>query len=418
MKSYLLIILSLILGQSIQAQALISGIVKNAETMEPIQYVSVVLSTTLKGTSTDVNGSFTLEIPNYSSDNKFTFQLVGYQSIEIDLVKLMKDEVVFLEVDEQEIDEVTINPINAYAVLQMAIERIPENYYSPPIAQEVYYRQVLETNEDLSILEEGHFNIINTFDRKKMANNVSVKKARGYVDMSPYADLGKIVAKNLEDDSVYVAETAASLLQFNPDMEALREDKEGIFGEHSLKFYDYKFVGMSIKNGSMQYMIKFDQKEGKKKTLYQGLIYIDTASYAVVEIEASLSPIGVDFQKLLPLRVRLLAKIAGYTITIQDIAFHAKYTKYNGYYVVNQGSFQLKGSVARRKGAPLNGNLKLNYYVKRNYPKGEFYNVRSKYEVIESNLEPFTDAYFFDDQGLPELSDKLKNIVLHKLNKQ
>ena len=418
MKRYLLIILSLIAIQSIQAQALIRGQVKNAETLEPIQFANVVLSSTLKGTTTDENGIFTLGIPNYSADNKFTFHIVGYKSLEVGLVKLMKDDVVFLEIDEQNIDEVTINPINAYAIVQKAIERIPENYYSPPIAQEVYYRQVLETNDELSILEEGNFNIINTFNRTKMPKSVTVKKARGYVDMSAYAELGKMVAKNIDDDSIYVALTAESLLGFNPDMQALRSDNDGIFGDNSLKFYNYKFVGMSIKNDRMLYMIKFDQKEGKKKTLYQGTMYVDTGSYAVVEIEANLSPLGIDFQKLLPLKIRLLAKIAGYTINIQDVAFQAKYTQYNGYWVIDHGGFQVKGSVAKRKGVTLNGNLKLDYFVHRNYPKGEFFNVRTKYEVIESDLAPFKEVYFFEDQGLPLLSDKVRNKVNQKLNKQ
>jgi hypothetical protein len=418
MKRYLLIILSLIAIHSTQAQALISGQVKNAETLEPIQYVTVLLSTTLKGTSTDENGMFTLEIPNYSSDNKFYFQIVGYKSFEISLVKLIREEVVFLELDEQKIDEVTINPINAYAIVQKAIERIPANYYSPPIAQEVYYRQILETNEELNILEEGHFNIINTFNRKKMPKSVSVKNARGYIDMKAYADLGKIVARNIDDDSIYIALTAESLLGFNPDMEALRNDNDGIFGDNSLKYYNYKFAGMSIKNDRILYMITFDQKEDKKKTLYQGIMFIDTANYAVVEIEANLSPIGIDFQKFLPLKVRLLAKIAGYTINVQDIAFKAKYVQYNSYWVIDHGGLQLKGSITKRKGVTLNGSLQLDYFVRRNYPKGEFFNMRTKYEVIASDLAPFNDAYFFEDRGLPALSDKLRNKVKQKLSKQ
>jgi hypothetical protein len=418
MKRYLLIILGLIAIQSVQTQSLINGQVKNAETLEPIQYVSVLLFSTLKGTTTDVNGEFSLEIPNYAAENIFTFQIVGYETVEMSLVKLMKDEVVFLQLDEQKIDEVTINPINAYAIVQKAIERIPENYYSPPIAQEVYYRQVLETNDDLSILEEGHFNIVNTFNRTKMPKSVSVKKARGYVDMSSYAALGKMVANNIEDDSIYVALSALSILEFNPDMDALRSDKEGIFGDNSLKYYNYKFVGMAIKNDRMLYMINFDQKEGKKKTLYQGVLFIDTASYAIVEIEANLSPLGIDFQKLLPLKVRLLAKIAGYTINIQDVSYQAKYTQFNRYWVVEHGGFQLKGSVAKRKGVTLNGSLKLDYFVHRNYPKGEFFNLRTKYEVIESDLKNFNEDYFFEEQVLPVLSNKVGNKLKQKLSKQ
>ena len=329
----------------------------------------------------------------------------------------MKDEVVYLELDEQEIDEVTINPVNAYAILQEVIQKIPDNYYSPPIAQEVYYRQVLETNNELSILEEGHYNIVNTFDRSKLLRSVSVKKARGFVDMSSYASLGKMVAKNINEKKILEGETAEGLLEFNPDMKALRNDKDGIFGDNSLKYYDYKFVGFSIKNGNTLYMIRFDQKEGFKKTLYQGMMYIDTATMAVVEIEANLSPIGIDFQKLLPLKIRMLAKIAGYNIKINDIAFTARYEQYNGFWLIKQGGFQLKGSVAKRKGESLNGNLKLDYYVHRNYPKGEYYNIRSPYERIPSDLSKFEEQYFWEDQVLPNLPDRVNNKIKEGLSK-
>jgi hypothetical protein len=418
MKRDLLIFFSLIIIHSTSAQALISGTVKDLETKEPIQYVSVILSTTLKGTSSDASGGFTLEIPNYSAKNKFSFQLVGYKPTEIDLVKLMKSDVVYLELDEQNIDEVTVNPINAFAIVQKAIDRIPDNYYSPPVAQEVYYRQILETNGDISILEEGHFNIINTFNRTKMPKSVSVKKARGFADMAPYASLGKMVANNIDDDSIYVAASAEVILEYNPNMEDLVNNKDGIFGQNSLKYYDYKFIGFSIINGHTLFMIKFDQREGVKKTLYQGTLFIDTTSFAVVEIEANLSPMGIDFQKLLPFKLRLLAKIVGYNINIKDLAYSAKFELYNGYWLVKQGSFQLKASVAKRKGETLNGNLNLNFFVKRNFPKGEFYNLRSKYEVIESNLEPFREQYFFQDQGLPDFSDFFKDKLTQKLNIQ
>ncbi|MFT4969185.1 MAG: hypothetical protein ACI9O4_000930 [Chitinophagales bacterium] len=418
MYRHLLIILSIIVCGNIQAQALIGGTVKDAESLEPIQYVSIRLDNSLKGTSTDAEGRFTIEILNYESTNSFTIQLVGYQTKKLGLVELMKNDEIFLTVDEQEIDEVIVQPKNAFEIVQAAIKKIPDNYYANPVGQEVFYRQSLVTNGELSILEEGKYHLLNTFHRKKLPRNVVMKKARAFIDMSAYEELGKIVAKNLLEDSVYVSQTAEILLAFNPDLTDLQEDKQGIFGSNAFKNYNYNYVGMAIKGGLVLYIISFDQKEDVKKTLYQGEMYIDTASMAITEIQASLSPQGIDLQKFMPLKFRLLAKLAGFKINIEDISFNAQYKEQDGFWVVANAGFDLKGQVSRRKGEVLNGTLHLDYRVLNNFPKTEFYNLPSPYNVLPSSIQEFQDQSFWQGVNYLNVDVKVEEALNKKLTAQ
>ena len=175
------------------------------------------------------------------------------------------------------------------------------------------------------------------------------------------------------------------------------------------------YGGMSIKNNHVMYIIHFDQKEGLKKTLYKGSIYIDTASLAIVEFEAGLSPEGLDFQKVLPLKLRLLAKIAGYKINIQDIFIQAKYELYDGFWVIDNGGFQLKGSIAKKKDAPIFGELNLSFNVLNNFPKTQYYNVASKYNTIPSDLSQFKDSYFWGNLSIIPLPSRAAAYLEQKI---
>lgn len=414
MKKVLLIFCLLSSISTAISQALIGGTVLNEENNQPVPYVSVILNGTFKGTTTDTEGKFLLEIPNYNQDNKFTFKIIGYEEKTISLVELMRSDVIYLKVKEEKLNEVVVTPINAYKLINEAADKIPDNHYSIPIGQEVFYRQTLTTNNDLSIIEEGHYDILNTFNRKALPKNATVKKARGYIDLTPYKDLGKIVSKNLEDDSLDIEQSTQIILGFNPDLEALRDDKNGILGKNNDKNYVFTYAGIAIKNGVVMHMVNFDQAEGIKKTLFKGTVFIDTASLAIVEIEAKLSPEGIDFQKLIPLRFRLLMKLGGYTVEVKALSFNANYKKYGDYWVVNNGGFNASGNISKRNKVSLNADLNNSFKVLKNYDRTQFYRKNSTYNKIPSNVNDFKDPYFWGGTETIKINSNIERQLKNK----
>ncbi|MBS3777131.1 MAG: carboxypeptidase-like regulatory domain-containing protein, partial [Bacteroidales bacterium] len=74
----------LFVGFSASAQMQITGTVTNAETGEPIPGVSVVVQgQTTIGTSTDMDGNYSLQVPSDAETLVFTF--VGMQRVEADI---------------------------------------------------------------------------------------------------------------------------------------------------------------------------------------------------------------------------------------------------------------------------------------------------------------------------------------------
>ena len=99
-----LILLCLCLPVSAMAQNQISGKVSDEATGEPLIGVTVQVKETGKGTITDVNGNYTL---NVSPDEKLTFSFIGYIPQEISIGKKNIINVKMLT-DTQALDEVVV----------------------------------------------------------------------------------------------------------------------------------------------------------------------------------------------------------------------------------------------------------------------------------------------------------------------
>lgn len=400
---------------SIQSQDFIRGSVLNANTNEPIEFVSVFVEGTLLGVSTDELGNFKQQYIYTDKLQKVIFQRLGYVTDTILVEQLLQQRKVKLVPTEQTIDEVVIYPVNAFDLLQKAIEKIPQNYYSKPLVQTAFYRQYGVANNELIAFEEADFAMVNFFNEKSKKDFVSVEKARGLIDFEIIKSLGKLVEKNIKDDSLFIIDNAALLKAFNPNYEQLIEDKKSFFGEKGEKLYVYSYNGLVMKDDRVVHYVSFDQKEKLKKTLFRGNVYIDTATLAIVEIEAELSPQGVDFQKLLPLKFRLLVKLLGFSIEIYNIKFRAHYSLNNDFWVVKDGDYLVSGKISKKNGVSIAGDFIAQYWVKENIPKQNFMKKSSEYDIILPDIEPFKNANYWDKNNIFPLNSNVRKLLDEQL---
>ena len=82
----------------------ITGTVTSGEGKEPVMFANVVVEgNTSIGTTTDVDGKFTLSVP--TSAKKLTFSYVGLKTISVPISKVMK---VVMRTDDQTLDQVFV----------------------------------------------------------------------------------------------------------------------------------------------------------------------------------------------------------------------------------------------------------------------------------------------------------------------
>lgn len=112
MKSSILILIYLI-SYSIFGQNTADGIIKNAQTNEPIPYVNIGILNRDKGTVSNEKGEFTLEIPNEFVNDTIKISSIGYETkifIANEFIKTLKEnKTVKLSEKTIELNEVVVS---------------------------------------------------------------------------------------------------------------------------------------------------------------------------------------------------------------------------------------------------------------------------------------------------------------------
>jgi TonB-linked SusC/RagA family outer membrane protein len=108
-KKYFYVFLGLLIlsTPALHAQTIIKGSVEDALTKEPVTGASVIVKSTTNGTSTDVNGAFTLQVTK-DLPVTLSIRLIGYKSQEIDVYDAEEPVIVSLSEDLNALDEIVV----------------------------------------------------------------------------------------------------------------------------------------------------------------------------------------------------------------------------------------------------------------------------------------------------------------------
>ncbi|MBL7944402.1 MAG: carboxypeptidase-like regulatory domain-containing protein, partial [Flavobacteriales bacterium] len=123
----LLITLLCSANAGLQAQTW-AGQVKDASDGQPLAFVAIVIKDTQKGTWSDIDGYFELEIPEGSAEQVVQFRFLGYNTYEIIPGKTLPDVVLLTPIDTG-LPEVVVRPGKnpAERIIQAAIDNKKTN---------------------------------------------------------------------------------------------------------------------------------------------------------------------------------------------------------------------------------------------------------------------------------------------------
>ncbi len=107
-------------------EVLLEGSVMDSRSKDPIPYVNLSFLNTLKGTSTDEEGKFFIDIPTPYLEKQVHISSLGYKDTIVNAQKLYKEKKIFLVEESFELDEVVVsenfgnadvlNPITSYSL--------------------------------------------------------------------------------------------------------------------------------------------------------------------------------------------------------------------------------------------------------------------------------------------------------------
>jgi len=157
-KISFIILITLISVQSF-SQTEITGKVADFMTFEPIESASVYIDKTTIGTITNVDGKFSLRVPQENFSDTLIISSIGFKSYKMAIEEFENGSDIYLEEDVAGLDEVVLvvenRPKTANDVMLRAIERLPDNLPEEPFLQKGFLRHKERNKKEYKWLIEA-----------------------------------------------------------------------------------------------------------------------------------------------------------------------------------------------------------------------------------------------------------------------
>lgn len=272
MKKALTICLLFISFLSFAMPRVVTGTIKDATTMLPIESVSISAQNSNLGTISNSEGKFRLV---FSDDlNAIQFSHLNYQ-VYAYVLKTGETEVeIFLEPKSFQLNEILVRPKPVKELLSDAVAASKKRL-EKSILLNTYYREFVKVNQEYTRFSDGllDYNV----KRKSGASDLYVKQCRAKKLTEEPTDER---AKNSESFYLYdVRDAVEQAYNFKHVHRILNS-----------KSYDFEIETKTDDKGNSIEIVTILPKEGLELPLYTGTVVFDVKTKLILEIDVKMSP--------------------------------------------------------------------------------------------------------------------------------
>lgn len=296
----------------------VKGKVKDRDTKKEIIFVSVTVGGTHIGTVTNTEGDFTIKIKESVNATELVFTHIGYKIKKVSLDQLKSEEnVILLEPTSIRLDEVTVRPEDARKLIEMALDRIPENYSKAALNSTGFYRETIKQRKDYLSISEALVDIY----KSSYVSDFEEDKVKIY--------------KGRKSSEVKKADTIAVKLQGGPYISLLFDIAKNpyvLISDEVLPLYEFSITDIKTIDDKVNYEISFKPRvTNSDQPLYYGRYYVDVKSLAFSSAEFSVDLSDPD--KSAQMFVR--KKPAGLKLIPTSTSYIVSYIERNGKFYFN-----------------------------------------------------------------------------------
>ena len=320
----------------------ISGIVIDRQVGNPLPYATISLKGKATGTISNASGEFSFRFKPAQNDT-IAVSYIGYASHSIPLDSLQSD-YLRIELNPQAtvLKEVEVMGQSPRAILEAALKRIPQNYWMEPFRQTFYIRdRTWRDGEPIKASESIYEAYRGDMQQKEIHKQVKLVQGRKSSYNKKYVEILKALPTLTSFD---VGMTAYAI--FNADL-ARFDHHDVFFGKGNMKHYTFELLDNTVYNGHDVYVIAFDQKD-VNKSLLTGRLYIDIETLAIIHINQSLSPKGIEHAEIFGPKV--LEKIMGLgENVVGDVTEEIHFREHKGKWFVDHLTWKQEISLIKKK---------------------------------------------------------------------
>ncbi|WP_026999418.1 carboxypeptidase-like regulatory domain-containing protein [Eisenibacter elegans] len=260
----------------------LQGTVRDAQTKEAIPYASIYIKGSNIGTASNSEGFFVFKVPEDLQSGILVVSYIGHESFQIPLRAVQKPEAmeILLQESATTLKEVSISAASAAQIVAKASERIPLNY---PLSNTLYTGFYRESNlHHQKDSPERYFYVIEAVIKH---NKPSYKSPLPAGDIK----IEKVRKEQFVGDSTKFSKWAAGA--FTPIRFDAVKKRFDFLRPSTLSRYTYTLEDYTTYQDREVYQISF--QPAQKSADYEGTMYIDTESYAIVKVDYQYSPEGL-----------------------------------------------------------------------------------------------------------------------------
>ncbi|WP_247237411.1 S41 family peptidase [Telluribacter sp. SYSU D00476] len=322
----LYLILLIVRVGAAQEQVSLSGRVVSRSSGEALPYATIRLDGTSIGTTSNQSGEFVFSIPTTYSGRVVSVSYLGYQSVRINPDTIDQKRLhIALDPVAVDLGEVTVRPIDPWALVEQSIKKLPHNYSSSPYVAEGFQREYVTSNQKVIQLLEVAFR-----SKGSAASQTTQVLDARYLE----AKREKAPLWNPSRGGFYTFGWTS--------VSGIEVPGQGSFLGITLKkssdlrrYYEFTYRNTISQDGREVYVLDFDQKKQIRKALLKGTLYIDVESGAIVRMEHELSPRGVRFLKPHQTWGELTISKPPKRITVQQDRWVTTYRQYGQKWYLN-----------------------------------------------------------------------------------
>jgi hypothetical protein len=253
-----------------------TGQVVDADSNDPLPFATVEAVGLNIATVSNIDGDFTLKIPKSEDATLIKVTYVGYTNATAELAGMDGTTSMLIELDPASVNlqQVTIRPNDAYSIINMVLNKIPQNYSTEDMMLKAFYRETV----------------------KKGRNYVAISEAVVDIYKSPYNsdfryDQVKLIQGRKSAD-VQKMDTVLFKMQGGPVTSLMLDIIKNpyiLLSEEPQKVYNFEIEDVISLNDRLHYVMAFNQKQHVLTPFYRGKLYIDVDNLAISEAEFELN---------------------------------------------------------------------------------------------------------------------------------
>lgn len=309
----------------------VTGKIIDEETREPLPFATIGLKNTGRGTVSNFNGEFGLNIPADQASDTLSVSYLGYYGREIPVNKTSAGNfIITMKREYISIPEIIIRTQIPQEIILKTRRSIPDNFGSTPAMMTGFYREGILKKNDLQTYSEAILQIYkSSYAATVFGDQIKVYKSR------------KI-------DNAGRSDTLAIRLKAGLSTCLELDGAKNIFDfitPESMEDYTYRLSDIVTYDDESAFAIEFEQKPDVQLPLYKGVIYINTTDFGIYNAEFEINPEMIDKMK----ESFVAGSSKGFNTWPVSVKYSVSYRKVNDRYFLSHVRGDLQFNSKQRK---------------------------------------------------------------------